>query len=283
MSTPRLGQHFLQSRSVIEHLLTAAPLEKEDTVLEIGPGKGILTEELLNRAARVVAVEKDQQLYEFLADRFADQLDSRLCLLSEDIRSLSPDKPPLKELIVADHSLQKVGNENHSRYRVIANIPYYLTGRLIRSLLTAGNQPQSMVLLIQKEVAERIVGPENSLLSLSVRVYGTPRLIKKVPAGCFSPPPKVDSAILAVTDINRTNFSEYSVSEELFFRLLKAGLVHRRKYLRSNLIKNLSLDSHLVDEALVHIAVGKKSRPEELSLKQWLELAALLGSHTTEN
>ncbi|NOY35933.1 MAG: ribosomal RNA small subunit methyltransferase A, partial [bacterium] len=180
-----LGQNFLASEAIAEEIAEAGGVGRNDTVLEAGPGKGILTGILLKKAGRVIAVEKDRQLVYFLRKKFADQ--ENLEIVYGDILKFNPENYKLK-------------TEN---YKIIANIPYYITSFFLRKFLESDSQPSKMVLMVQKEVAERIVGlpgkrKKESILSISVKAYGDPKIIKIVPAGCFSPAPKVDSAVLLI-------------------------------------------------------------------------------------
>ncbi|HYF10254.1 MAG TPA: 16S rRNA (adenine(1518)-N(6)/adenine(1519)-N(6))-dimethyltransferase RsmA [Candidatus Paceibacterota bacterium] len=247
-----LGQHFLTSRSAAEALCKAADLRAGEVVLEIGPGTGILTAELLNHGAELVAIEKDADLLPGLRERFAEAIErQKLTLLEGDVSSFEP---------------RKLGV-----YKVAANIPYYLTGDILRRFLSAEHQPLSMTLMVQKEVAERIVAKDKkeSLLSLSVKAYGTPSIVKKVPAGSFSPPPKVDSAILHIAGISRKCFE--TSDESFFFKVLKAGFAHKRKQLGGNLAGICSPEG--IDGALGALGKEKTVRAEDLSLAEWLALA----------
>jgi len=159
-------------------MLKASCVSAQDTVLEIGPGKGALTQKLLQSGAKVIAVEKDRDLEAFLKDKFKDEIaKGQLVLYIKDIRDFVKDNLPKEP------------------YKLVANIPYYISGEILRMFLTAHNKPVTITLLVQKEVAQRVVDNRESLLSLSVKFFGTPKLIKKVPAQCFAPQPKVDSAI----------------------------------------------------------------------------------------
>lgn len=249
-----LGQNFLTSSAVARTIATAVSRPAGALVLEIGPGKGMLTHELLESGARVTAVEKDPELLPVLTERFAEALkDGTLTLVEGDIR---------------DGFIQTMTGE----YHVVANIPYYLTGELIRLLLEAPNQPKTMTLLIQKEVAERIVGRSGgSILGMSVGIYGTPKMLRKVSRGLFSPSPKVDSAILTITDISRERLG--SIDSKHFFSILKTGFAHKRKVLVRNL-ENL-LPRSTVLEALAKRGYTASARAEELGLEDWKLLASI--------
>lgn len=243
-----LGQHFLKNAFYLNTVADAADIQEGDTVLEIGPGDGALTEVLLERGARVVAVEKDARLIEGLRARFAGRTFE---VIDGDALVY---EPPFKT------------------YKVVGNIPYYITGALLKKFLSADNQPESLVFLIQKEVAERIThrGPSHkkvkeSILSLSVKAYGEPAYIKTVPAGAFSPPPKVDSAILAVRNVSRTNFKS-TAHEKKFFELIKKGFSQKRKLLVNNLGTEYS---HILE----NLRIDSKARAEDVPLSTWLALS----------
>lgn len=243
----RLGQHFLKHGWAARSLAYAAAIRDGETFLEIGPGKGILTKELL-ALAPVVAVEKDEALVEQLNSTFADDIAAgRLRLIAGDVRDATPE------------------NLGLTKYVVAANIPYYITGEIIRQFLTTAIQPRAMALLVQKEVAQRIVSGKESILSLSVKAYGTPQLVEKVSRTHFSPPPSVDSAILAVSGISKIFFD--TVSEEDFFRVVRTGFASKRKMLANNLA--VIFDKARVGEALKSCNVSEKARAEDVSLEKW--------------
>ncbi|MBX4211079.1 16S rRNA (adenine(1518)-N(6)/adenine(1519)-N(6))-dimethyltransferase RsmA, partial [Candidatus Parcubacteria bacterium] len=178
-----LGQNFLKSRSVVFKMLEAAKVTAEDTVVEIGPGKGILTRALVEKAGRVIAIEKDDRLIEYLQNEFRDAIEKgQLTLIHGDILDLNLESLKLKA----------------RSYKLIANIPYYITGQFLRKFLEAKLQPTVAVVMLQKEVTDRIIARDGkeSILSMSVKAYGRPSKVAKVPAKFFSPPPNVDSAIL---------------------------------------------------------------------------------------
>jgi 16S rRNA (adenine1518-N6/adenine1519-N6)-dimethyltransferase len=256
-----LGQHFLTSQRAVTRIIESAKLTKKDTVLEIGPGTGVLTKALCLHAGKVVAIEKDGALVTQLNETFKKELESGvLTIIHGDILKII-----LSELALV--SLQ---------FKVIANIPYYITGSILRHILSGNTQPNLCVLLVQKEVAERIArDTKESILSLSVKVYGTPKYIETVKAGSFSPPPKVDSAILAIEHISRDFFA--GISEDLFFEILKNGFKSKRKFL----INNLSAfgTKKTLEQAFESARVSFKSRAEDVLLEQWEALARTISKN----
>lgn len=252
---PNLGQHFLTRPELARQVVTISGIQPGAVVLEIGPGHGILTRELLMIASKVIAIEKDSALSAELETTFAEEIRSgKLLLLTDDIRNFSPEH------------CAKLGTS----YHLVANIPYYITGQIIRTFLSTKNQPSSLTVLIQKEVAERIITRDNkhSLLSLSVQVYGTPTIGRIVKAGSFSPPPKVDSAILTIHDISRKRFMSPE-HEERYFTLLHAGFKSKRKKLYPQLRSLISL------ETFSHCIKNVDVRAENLSPTEWLCLSRL--------
>ncbi|NNM83635.1 ribosomal RNA small subunit methyltransferase A [Candidatus Parcubacteria bacterium] len=238
-----LGQNFLMHARIAERIAKVTDLA-EAVVCEIGPGTGILTQELLKVSKKVIAIEADKALFEKLHLRFANEIArNHLELVYGDIRTFDISSLP-------------------KGYALVANIPYYLTGDIFRKFLTSDNQPSTVVLLVQKEVAVRIARAEReSILSLSVKAYGTPKLEFLVPRGAFKPAPKVDSAVLSIRNISRKNFATRE-EEERFFIFLHAGFAHKRKFVR----KNLS------DAGLFAGTIGEKARAEEVPLPTWLAI-----------
>lgn len=265
-----LGQNFLKSEAVLRAIAEAADISPTDTVLEIGPGQGALTKHLLERAGKVIAVEKDERLVEYLRDNFKFQI--------------SNDK---LEIICGDILEVEKLTEN---YVLVGNIPYYITGAIFKKFLQSDNQPKSMTLLVQKEVAERIMakparaggGEKESILSISVKVFGEPRYVKTVKRGSFSPPPKVDSAVIKIENINRERLAELTSltplnlkgeskikdAEKRFFEILKKGFSHKRKLLS----KNLGIEKEILKEC----GIAEKARAEDLTVDNWICLAKKL-------
>lgn len=265
MSEPRakksLGQHWLRDTSTLVAMCEAAGVAAEDTVLEIGPGLGTLTEVLVKRASQVIAVEFDERLAAELAARVpADNL--RVIsqdILRLDLTALPPD------------------------YKVVANIPYYLTSNLIRVLSETPNPPRTAVLLVQKEVAERVAaGPgAMSLLSVTAQFYWQVSLGQVVPAELFEPPPKVDSQILIMQRRSELLFAD--VEPRQFFRLVKAGFAQRRKTLLNSLGAGLHLSREEAEKLLQSAGISSNRRAQTLSLDEWHTLYQALRNSKIES
>ncbi len=254
----RLGQHFLRDSHHLERIADAADLTPEDVVLEIGPGTGALTEVLLQRAGRVIAVEVDRDLVAHLQQRFGS--DPRLTLIQADILKVDPGQ------LVAE----TLGTP--TPYKVVANLPYYITSAILRHLLEATYPPHLLVVTVQEEVARRMCAspPEMSLLAVSVQFYGEPRLIHRIPRGAFYPVPQVDSAVVRVAVAPRPTVDV--PDREAFFRVVRAGFGQRRKQLRNALAAGLSLSRAEVDRLLQEAGIDPKRRAETLTLEEWARL-----------
>ena len=328
-----LGQNFLKSRNVLNKIIEAADIKSSDTILEIGPGFGTLTEKLLEEADTVISIEKDRRLIPILQEKFKNQIEKgKLILIEGDIL-----KNSIEYLVSGiEYTQYKIHN---TKYKLVANIPYYITGQIFRKFLQdppAGGQPQKIVLLVQKEIAQRIIGLRNtknslgtdtmnvghaneknyestkksfvdsavrgseepsgsrrdkvrrfgsvikeSILSLSVKAYGEPKIVAKVPASAFSPRPKVDSAILAINNISKKFFTENKINEKQFFEIVKKGFAHKRK----TLAKNLGLRDRPylpggsvpakhtlanISAILGNCGLPEKVRAEDLKLNDWI-------------
>lgn len=250
-----LGQNFLTSAVVPRWMCEAGEIEESDIILEIGPGTGTLTREILSRGATVIAIETDNRAVEILKETFTQEIASgKLVIVAEDIRTLP---------------LEKFGLTNHT-FKVIANIPYYLSGFLLRIFLENQIQPSTLVFLMQKEVVARIAREhKESILSLSVKAFGTPKYIKTVTSGHFSPTPKVDSAILQITDISHDNLPTVE-KQELFFTILHLGFGQKRKQLLANLAHNyLRTD---LENVFQNLQIPLDARAETITLSLWLSL-----------
>ncbi len=249
-----LGQHFLTSNRALESIVEAGDLKENSLVLEIGPGKGVLTEKLLEKS-RVLAVEKDSDMIPILNERFEKELtNKRLQILQMDILDFDPKKYIFE------------------KYKLVANIPYYITGEIIKKFLETNLSPETIVLLIQKEVCDRIIARDGkeSILSLSVKFFGKPVFIETVKAGSFTPKPKVDSAIIKIEVTNKR--SEKEISD--FFQLIKAGFAHKRKMLLSNLAPIYSKDQ--ITLAFENLNIPLNHRAEDLNLETWIKMSSIL-------
>jgi 16S rRNA (adenine1518-N6/adenine1519-N6)-dimethyltransferase len=250
-----LGQHWLKDRDVLAGIAEAADISPFDTVLEIGPGLGTLTSELLRRAEKVIAVELDGDLAAKLPGQFPGKT---LQVINEDI---------------LDFDLTKLPKD----YIVVANVPYYITSKIIQKLLTSTNRPKTTVLLIQKEVAERLAAdPGNmSILAISAQIYGEVTLDQMVPAHFFTPPPKVDSQVVVIS--TRSQPLIEPSDEKRFFRIVKAGFSSKRKKLRSSLSAGLGVSKTEVELLLKKADIDPDDRAEALSIGQWIALLKIVG------
>jgi 16S rRNA (adenine1518-N6/adenine1519-N6)-dimethyltransferase len=257
-----LGQHFLHSPSVLAKIIEAANIKSGEKVLEIGPGTGILTEELLKTDADVIAVEKDARAIDLLKEKFSAFLaNGKLSLISGDILEINAE---LEE----------------GKYALVANIPYYITGAILEKFLEHSPRPNRIILLVQKEVAERIVARDGkeSILSISVKAFGKPRIIATVPRGAFVPPPTVDSAILEISDISDSQFcgsnKPHIAKIERFFQIVKAGFAHKRKVLIKNL--EIVMKKEELEQIWERNKLDKKVRAEDLKVGDWVGICTNL-------
>jgi 16S rRNA (adenine1518-N6/adenine1519-N6)-dimethyltransferase len=245
-----LGQHFLRSKSAIRSIVSAGSVAEGDTVLEIGPGEGVLTEALLF----------DHALIPILEERFKNEISAgKLILIEKDVLKFDAES----------HGLFA------GKYKLVANIPYYITGAIFEKFLTEKNPPSLLVVLIQKEVATRIVARDKkeSILSVSVKAFGVPKIIEKVPASAFRPAPKVDSAILLVNNVSQKNF-DGSYSTEHFFKIVRAGFAHKRKLLSRNLEDVSAKDA--ISQAFLKNNISTNARAEDLPIETWFRFAKSL-------
>jgi 16S rRNA (adenine1518-N6/adenine1519-N6)-dimethyltransferase len=257
-----LGQHFLKNTHVPKAMADAGGVNEEDTILEIGPGTGVLTRELLARNTTVYAIEADSRAIETLERSFAEEIMAKkLVIIHGDVRTLD---------------LVALGLRPRA-YKIIANIPYYLSGMLFRIFLETETQPSDMVFLVQREVAERIAREKKeSLLSLSVKVFGEPRYIKTVGKGNFTPPPKIDSAIIAISGISKDRLGD--IPQDFFFAMLHEGFKSKRKQLLGNLSD--TFDRATLTHIFSTLTLPLDVRGEDLSLNTWLTLIRALHIHT---
>lgn len=255
-----LGQNFLKDQSVIERILKVAEVAPEDRIFEIGPGTGVLTEALAKKGAQVLAIELDHQLVERLNKHFEESVG--VSILEGNILGVNL----AATLAHASYSVHE--------YKVVANIPYYITAPIIRTLLSLERQPKSLTLMVQKEVAERLTAKPGamSLLSLMAQYYSDAELALVVPKEAFDPIPKVDSAIVHL-ESKRLFHPE---KDRAFFRIARAGFAARRKTLANNLMSSLRLDRVVIQAALEKINLRKDIRAQALSVEDWERLCKAL-------
>ena len=256
----RLGQVFLKNQDIVQKIIQAAEIESKDQILEIGPGKGVLTESLLQTGAKIFAIEKDRELVKFLEKRFKNKLN--LKIIQADIRNFLQN---------TEYTILNTG------YKVIGNIPYYLTSHLLRILLENPIRPFLIVLMIQKEVAERITAqlPKMNLLSVSVQFYAKPEIICYVSKTAFQPKPKVDSAVIKIIPIN-TNENTDEIQIKTFFNVVKAGFKQPRKLLLNNIYNNLNIEKDKIKEIFEQLDIPINTRSQNLSVQNWISLAQKL-------
>ncbi len=277
------GQNFLVNKGVLKKIVDASDLKKDDVVLEVGPGPGVLTLELAKKVKKVIAVERDKKMVKIL-ERVLEQEDIKnVKILNADILKLNiepetwnikRDKKINTKTITS--KFQNLNSETHklqtTNYKLIANIPYNITSSLIRKFLETKNKPTEIILMIQKEVAQRICKKDKmSLLSLSVLFYAEPKILFYVSKKSFFPAPKVDSAIIKITP--KENLEK---NPEIFFKLIKAGFSSPRKLLIKNLSEGLTLEKDDLKKLFEKINLNPKIRAEDLKLQDWLNLSGNL-------
>jgi 16S rRNA (adenine1518-N6/adenine1519-N6)-dimethyltransferase len=254
-----LGQHFLTNAAILKKIVESGNVAAVDVVLEIGPGRGSLTQVLLESGATVIAIEKDVNLVVLLKEKFASAVKSdKLVIIEGDV---------LKQKYAVEEAIRRFSG---GKYKIISNIPYYITGSIVRLVFSFTALPTTVVLLVQDEVARRVAVPDGkkeSILSLSVKAYGLPRRGVKVKAGSFSPAPKVDSAVLIVENVSRSFFSD--ITEDVFFRILKRAFSQKRKILLNTLFAN---DKEMGRSVLKEIGLSESVRPENIPLALWKQI-----------
>lgn len=250
--TKRLGQNFLKEEKIVKKIIDCAEIKKNETLLEIGPGFGILTKELAKKAKLVIAVEKDSRIIPNLKKNlsgFKNVLIIRGDILKIDLNSLGI---------------------NNKKYKIVSNIAYNISLPTIMKFLEEKNPPQSMVLMIQKEVAQKICSPKSSLLKMAVNFYSKAKIIFYVPNSAFWPKPKVDGAVIKFENIQK---NKPPVKKNIFFTVLKAGFLFPRKTILNNLSVGLKINKQDIKKILLNSEVDFKKRPEEISFSEWILLA----------
>jgi len=265
-----LGQHFLIDRRVLHRIVSAAEVTSEDTVVEVGPGLGILTRELAKRVRKVIAVEADSGLASAVREMLSQM--ANVSIVESDILQTDPT------LLLAT-----AGPEGTSHgYKVVANIPYYITSPILRHFLEASVKPSVMVVMVQKEVGEAIAAEPGkmSILAVSVQFYGRPVIVGRVPSRSFYPPPKVDSVILR---IRLHKEPPIKVSQtDMFFTVVRAGFSAPRKQLRNSLAQGLGVSPQEAAGILGRAMIDPKRRAETLGLDEWARLSEEINAKDAE-
>lgn len=254
-----LGQNFLINEGVYKKIVTALELKPGETVVEVGPGLGTLTKFLLDAGARVIAIEKDRHLAEYLKTKFANTKNVKI--VEGDILKFFP----------SDYSLPT------TRYKLVGNIPYYLTSRLLRTVFEKWPQPELIVLMLQKEVAKRIKAkpPKMSVLAVSVQYYAKPEIVSYVSSGSFYPPPDIDSAIIKLTP---RSVADSPAFQKRFFEIVKMSFAGKRKQLINNLSRGIKLAKEKVQQKLASIGIDSRRRAETLSIEEWEKITNIFYS-----
>lgn len=255
----QLGQNFLTDPNAVREVIGAARLTGSETVVEVGAGTGLLTEQLAEQAKEVIAIELDQELIPGLEQRFAN---SNVEVHQGDILLLDPMALP-------------------DEYVVVANVPYYITSKIIRYFLESPQRPSVMTLTIQKEVAERIVAapPKMSVLAISVQLHGTPSIAYQIPRAAFWPTPDVDSAVLRIENIGQAPKALNGLDEQRFFKVVNAGFAEKRKQLHNSLGRHLDLSHEEATALLESVSIEPTRRAETLTIGEWVQLAAAYERH----
>ena len=239
-----LGQNFLIDQNIIDKIVKAAEIKKEDNILEIGPGLGLITKELDKHSDSVLAIEKDTLFTKILKEFNFKNI----------------------KIIEAD-ILEYIKENDISKYKIVANIPYYLTSNLIRNLLESPNQPKEIYLVMQKEVAERICEKKGNILSISVKYYAAPKVCFNISKHSFWPSPKVNSALIRIIPVKK-----YEEKDKFFFKIIKAGFSSPRKKLISNLSQGLKIRKERLEEIFNRNNISKDVRAEKLLIEEWNKL-----------
>ena len=253
----KMGQNFLIDEKTFDKILEAADLSKNDIVLEIGPGIGNLTAKLAQKAKKVLAIEKDKKMCEILKKELKNQNIENVQIINEGILKINYD------------SIAKW--LNGCDYKLVSNLPYYITSAVIRKFLEFKKPPESMILMVQKEVAQRICAEPTkmSLLAISIQFYARPKIVSYVSKKSFWPEPKVDSSIIKIIPLKTKSSEKFT---EKFFKVVKAGFSHPRKQLINNLAKELKLEKEKTKEWLLKNKIQPSQRAETLSIECWKKL-----------
>jgi 16S rRNA (adenine1518-N6/adenine1519-N6)-dimethyltransferase len=271
-----LGQHFLINSGVLKKITAAADLSPSDIVIEIGPGPGVLTAELVKQAGYVIAVEVDNSMVDLLKQTF--YASDNLSLIAGDVLDIEP-----QDLIQHEKDRFPEHLKTVTDYKLVANLPYYITQPIIRHFCEAAIRPRSLVIMVQKEVAKNIVAlpGDLSIMAISVQYFGKPQIIDYVPAANFYPAPRVDSAILKIEMYDRPIVEV--TSEKNFFKTVKAGFSSARKQVANSLSHGLDIPKAEVISLMQTAGVEPQKRAEMLTLSEWARLEKVFAERKKEN
>ncbi|MEA2089055.1 MAG: 16S rRNA (adenine(1518)-N(6)/adenine(1519)-N(6))-dimethyltransferase RsmA [Patescibacteria group bacterium] len=253
---PKRGQNFLINQEILNKIIEASNLKSSDIILEVGPGLGILTKELAKKVKKVIAVEIDKKLVSVLKNELKKF--KNVEIIQEDILQFS------------------IFNFQFSNYKIVANLPYNITSRVIKNFLENENSPKEMILMVQKEVAERITARQGkmSILGVACQFFADCEIVLLVDKNNFFPIPKVDSAIIKL----KMKKEKGKTNNDKFFKIVKAGFSRKRKKLKSNLLKTLKIDKIKIDNVFEKIGLKENTRAQELSVQDWKSLTILLNN-----
>lgn len=278
-----LGQNFLRDREVLEKIIKAADLKADDFVVEIGPGKGVLTEELVKHCQKMICIEKDIGLAEELAKKFQFSICDLQSILKNTILNFKNKNTVISGDVLKINLPGMIKKNDFYNYKVVANIPYYITSPIIQLFLETKFLPKVMILMVQREVAERICAKlgNMSILAVSVQYYAIPELLFHVPKTAFWPVPEVDSAVIKITPRSSSPLGrgwlegsgEGKISKnKKFFKVVRAGFCAKRKRLSNNLSSSFHLDKKVAEEKIKKAGINPSSRAQELSVLDWKKL-----------
>ena len=269
------GQNFLINEDAYENIIESADLNKDDTVLEVGPGLGFLTEKLASKVKNVVAVELDDRLAELLKIRLLSSKIGNVEIINKDIielfqnlKGISPfGSTPVEMTKEENHKPQTT---NYKSYKIVANLPYNISSIFLRTVFELKNKPSSLTLMLQKEVAERIIAKPGkmSLLAISVQLYARGNIVIDVPGNNFWPAPRVGSAVIHL----ELKKGDIDIDEKKFFQLVKFGFSAKRKMLKNNLANSFQIEQREVEEKIIKAGFNPKIRAQELSVEDWKKL-----------
>jgi len=295
----QLGQNFLVNESILPTIIKAAEIKPGDVVIEVGPGYGVLTEPLLSAGAKVFAIEKDFDLIAGLTQKFGNNKNLKIVhqdALFFDVDGMLASLRGANATKQSDSSLRAQAKQSNKdrhghdnslamTYKVVANLPFNIASPIIRKFLESANPPELMVLMVQKEVAEKITAKpgnrERGILTLAVEFYGSSEIIADVPKTSFRPQPKVDAAIIKIEPFKpRTRFEGKQVESKLFFRIVKAGFSAKRQQIHNSLTATLRLPKDQVRDILLRSSINPTERAEDLTLEDWINLSKTFESTT---